>query len=249
MYTGHLGIALAAKSARQSVPLWVLVIAAQGCDWVDAGAWLVGHADPASSRWLVFGNWTAQMVSHSVPSVVAIAILIAGLYYAATHDGLAAILVAGATLSHVLVDYITAAKPTWPGGPRIGLSLYSYPFADFVVETALVLIGWLLYRRSLPERRGALPAAWLMLAALVALQLFADAIQPRSRRGIVVDYRPRSLLVCRPKALNSARCTRTAWYFRPTSHPAMPRDSSQLSSILSIPPNRYLYGSAPRRKS
>ena len=173
MYTGHLGIALAAKGVQPSVPLWVFVAASQACDWVDAAVWPFGHADLASGRWLVAGDWTAQMASHSLPSVAGIAIVLFGLYYTATRDGRGAWLVAGVALSHVLADYITAEKPTWPGGPRIGLSLYHRPAADFIVETAIVCSGWLLYHRSLPLGRSSTPA-WLMLGALVALQLVAN---------------------------------------------------------------------------
>jgi hypothetical protein len=183
MYTGHLGIALAAKGVQPSVPLWVLVGAAQACDWVDAAVWPFGHADPASSRWLIAGDWTAQMASHSLPSVAGIAIVLFGLYYAATRDGNGAWLVAGVALSHVLADYVTAEKPTWPGGPRIGLSLYQHAAADFVVEAVIVWGGWLLYRRSLPPGHSATPA-WLMLAALIALQLiFSVTIRHVLRAG------------------------------------------------------------------
>jgi hypothetical protein len=175
MYTGHLGIALAAKRVRPSVPLWVLIASTQACDWVDAVGWLVGHDDTASSRWLVFGDWTAQMVSHSVPAVLAIAAVLAGVYYARVRDGAGAAIVAVVALSHVPADYLTAVKPTWPGGPRIGLSLYAHPIADLLAEGAFVGAGWLLYRRTLPQGRGATSAAWLMLGALVVLQAFVSA--------------------------------------------------------------------------
>jgi hypothetical protein len=174
MYTGHLGIALGAKGIRPGVPLWAFVAASQACDWVDAAVWPFGHADPASGRWLVAGDWTAQMVSHSLPSVAVIALVLCALYYAATRDGRGAWAVAGVAISHVLADYVTAEKPTWPGGPRVGLSLYRHSAADFVVEAAVVLSGWLLYRRSLPPGRSSSAAAWLMLSALVALQLVAS---------------------------------------------------------------------------
>lgn len=179
MYTGHIGIALAAKGVQPSMPLWIFVVAAQACDWVNAAVWPFGHADPASTRWLIAGDWTAQMSSHSVPSALGIAIVLPGLYYAATRHVNGAWLLAGVTLSHLLADYITAEKPTWPGGPRIGLSLYRHPAADFVVEVGLVCSGWLLYRRSLPRGRSAAPA-WLMLGVLVALQLAASVTVRRT---------------------------------------------------------------------
>jgi hypothetical protein len=173
MYTGHLGIALAAKGLRPRVPLWVLIVATQACDWLDTIAWSIGHPDPHSSRWLVTGGITAQMVSHAIPSVVLTAGVLAGVYAAATRDGTGAWLIAGVTLSHIVVDYVTAVKPTWPGGPRIGLSLYKHPVADFIVEAVIVAAGWVLYRRSLRRSGGSAPA-WLMLGALIGLQLIAS---------------------------------------------------------------------------
>ncbi|HEX6536604.1 MAG TPA: metal-dependent hydrolase [Gemmatimonadaceae bacterium] len=190
MYTGHLGIALAAKGLRSRVGLWVLVAASQGCDWADAVAWAIGHQDPRSSRWLAFDGWTAQMASHSVPSVLVLAIVLAVLYWATARDGRGAALVAVVTLSHVPADYVTSVKPTWPGGPRIGLSLYAHPAADFLLEAAIVCGGWLLYRRSLPTPRAASRVAWLALVALVALQLAANAGRPGILGATPVDTPP-----------------------------------------------------------
>lgn len=219
MYAGHIGIALAAKRVRPDVPLWALVAAAQGCDWVNVVAWAAGHPDPASSRWLVVGGWTAQMVSHSVPAVLGLAILVAAARAVVARDGRGAALLAGVTISHVLADYVTSVKPTWPGGPRIGLALYAHPAADFVVEMAVVAGGWFLYLRALPSlpprARGVPRAAWLMLGALAALQLVADASRPGTLAG--------------PRA-------RTSPYFPPTSQPPAPRGRSQLSSIRSTAP-------------
>jgi len=181
MYTGHIGFALAAKGIRPQIPLWVLVVATQACDWVDAAVWPFGHPDPHSSRWLVAGDWTAQMASHSLPIVLGIAVVLSGLYYVSARDGRGAWLVAAVALSHVLADYVTADKPTWPGGPRLGLSLYHHPAADFVVEAGVVCIGWLLYLRSLPRGRSLAPA-WVMLVVLLALQ-FAAAMMLRRTLG------------------------------------------------------------------
>ena len=37
MYAGHLGFALGAYSFRRTIPLWLILIAAQLPDWLDAG--------------------------------------------------------------------------------------------------------------------------------------------------------------------------------------------------------------------
>jgi hypothetical protein len=175
MYTGHVGIALAAMGVRHRVPLWALIFAAQGCDWVDAFWWIAGHDDPGSTRRLAFDGWTAQMASHSVPAVLVITIVCYLLYYATMRDGRGAALLGAVALSHVPVDYVTSVKPTWPGGPRIGLGLYAYPAVDFVIELLIVVAGWLLYRRSLRACcRSTAPAMWVMLGTLVVLQAIID---------------------------------------------------------------------------
>ena len=110
MYIGHLGLALAAKRLRRDAPMWVLVFATQGCDWIQAVA-CTRNPD------------TSAMWSHSLPAAAALAALVALLAFAVTRNGASAALAAGVAVSHVLVDYITGRKPTWPGGPIIGLDL------------------------------------------------------------------------------------------------------------------------------
>jgi hypothetical protein len=74
----------------------------------------------------------------------------------------------------MLLDWITGYKPTWPGGPMIGLQLYDHPLADFVAEGITIVIGTLLYARTLPLR----PRPWVdvsvMAGALLVLQLTID---------------------------------------------------------------------------
>jgi hypothetical protein len=109
MYIGHIGIALAAKGLRRAAPLWLLVMATQGCDWVQAVACVAAPVG-ASPMW-----------SHSIPSVAALALVLALAAYRLTSNGAVAALTGAVTVSHVLADYVTGLKPTWPGGPIFGL--------------------------------------------------------------------------------------------------------------------------------
>jgi hypothetical protein len=77
-------------------------------------------------------------------------------------------------VSHVLLDYLTGIKPTWPGGPTIGLELYRYPILDLAAETAVIVFGWMVYRSSLPETPGTLRWSTVMLALLLLLQVGVD---------------------------------------------------------------------------
>ena len=169
MYVGHLGVALAGKGWRREAPLWLLVLATQGCDWVQVVACM---AAPGSS----------PMWSHSIAAVLALATVLLLGSYGVTQNRQVALLTAAVVVSHVLLDYVTGVKPTWPGGPMIGLNLYDHPIADFALETAVVCAGWLVYRRSLPLEVRGTRLAWLFVLALVGIQLlgaFDLAFLPR----------------------------------------------------------------------
>ncbi len=163
MYAGHVGIALAAKGFKRTVPLWLLIVASQLPDWADAALCLAGVRTPIPG-----------MYTHSLPAIAILAIVAAGVAALVSQDRRAIALVAALVASHAVADYITGDKPTWPGGPMIGLRLYHYPLLDFLLEAGVILAGWLIYRRSLaPERRSARPA-FALLGALLFLQLAAD---------------------------------------------------------------------------
>jgi membrane-bound metal-dependent hydrolase YbcI (DUF457 family) len=162
MYIGHVGAALAAKRVRTSIGLLVLLVATYTPDWVDAGLCVVG----------VYNRH--EMLSHSIPAVLLFALVGFAAYAAATRDWTGALVVAAVILSHMLLDWITGHKPTWPGGPMIGLQLYDHPLADFVAEGVVIFVGALLYGRTLPERRRPWVDISIMLGTLLALQLTID---------------------------------------------------------------------------
>ena len=95
-------------------------------------------------------------------------------YAVATRDWRAALVVAAVIVSHMFLDWITGYKPTWPGGPMIGLQLYDHPVADFVAEGIVIAIGALVYARTLPPRRRPWIDVSVMLGALIVLQLGID---------------------------------------------------------------------------
>ncbi len=162
MYIGHVGAALAAKRVRASIGLFALLVATYVPDWVDSGLCLAGIDNPRG------------ILSHSAPAVVLFSLAGFALYAFKTRDRTAALVVAGVILSHMPLDWVTGYKPTWPGGPMIGLGMYAYPALDFVVEGVLIVIGALLYGRTLPSRQRAWVDVSVMLGALLALQLGID---------------------------------------------------------------------------
>ena len=162
MYIGHVGAALTAKRVRASVGLLPLLIATYAPDWIDTGMCFAGAYDPRS------------MLSHSVPAVLFLALGGFTWYALVTRDWAGALIIAAVIVSHTFLDWITGTKPTWPGGPMIGLQLYDHPIADFVTETVVILIGALLYARTLPPGRRSRVDVSIMFGALLVLQLTID---------------------------------------------------------------------------
>jgi hypothetical protein len=163
MYVGHMGFALGAHGIRRTVPLSLLVIASQLPDWTDAGFCLAGV------RTSVPG-----MLSHSIPSIAILALIAAVTYAIIERDPAGILLVMAVVASHAAADYVTGIKPTWAGGPMIGLQLYKRPVIDFIVESIVIVAGWLVYRRSLaPDRRSTEPM-FTLLGALLVIQIGAD---------------------------------------------------------------------------
>jgi hypothetical protein len=162
MYVGHVGLALGAKGWRPALPLAALVIAAQGPDWIDTGL----------TAFRITGD-RAEMFSHSLPAVLIASLFVAGISLFIWRSRQALVLPA-VYLLHLPADYFTGLKPLGPGLPSIGLQLYNYPAVDFVLEAIVIVAGWQLWKRSLPNDRRDRPAAWLLLAGLLAVQAAGD---------------------------------------------------------------------------
>src|SRR5436309_12703244 len=87
--------------------------------------------------------------SHSLPAILVFGVALAAVALLATRNRGTAILVAGMVLAHDAADLFTGFKSFFlPSGPLIGLDLYKWPALDFVVETALVVAGWSMLRRT-----------------------------------------------------------------------------------------------------
>ena len=162
MYVGHAGAALGGKRLAPAVTLSSLIIATYIPDWVDAGLCATGRYHDA------------QMLSHSLPAVLLLAVAAAATQL---RDFRAASVMAAVVVSHVLLDYVTGIKPTWPGGPVIGLQLYAHPLVDFLVESAVILAGWIFYRRTFPPNARGRPSPSAMLIVLVLMQGAVDALR------------------------------------------------------------------------
>jgi membrane-bound metal-dependent hydrolase YbcI (DUF457 family) len=132
MRVGHLGVALVAKRVCPRAPLWLLVGAAYGPDIIEVALRL-------------FGNYNREL-SHSLIAVAICATVVAGAYAIITTDIVAASAIWLTYALHWPADFITGIKPTWPGGPEVGLRLYDRPVLAWIVDLAVLGIGWWIYR-------------------------------------------------------------------------------------------------------
>nr|MDQ6925442.1 hypothetical protein [Candidatus Eremiobacteraeota bacterium] len=148
---------------------------AQLPDWGDALLELHGKLRPSDPGWAPHG-WPLVALGALGTAIVG-ARLVRGWRGGA--------LAAFACVSHSLVDYITGYKPTWPGGPaEVGLGLYGHAGADLLLECAVIILGWALWRGSLTSSDADAPVrawpyaglAWGLLAVLLGLQLWADLV-------------------------------------------------------------------------
>lgn len=166
MVTGHVGLAMLAHSADRTVPLRVLVAAAFAPDVVQMLLKFARLGDPGGMR------------SHSIPAVLALAVASVLVYAVAFRRARGGLYVALVCAAHLPADYMTGSKPSWPGGPWIGLGLYAWPLLDLVLEGLLVGTGCMAWQRR-PDGKRVVPARTAMsaFAFLLAAQLLFDLRQ------------------------------------------------------------------------
>jgi len=168
VYAGHAALALLAKAKRPRVPLAVLVPVAFAPDWIE---WI----------FTAFGRRN-QEISHSFVSIGIGATLVALIYGLSRRDRSGAFIVWLTYASHWPADFFTGLKPTWPGGPTVGLYLYKQPLADAAIEFAVIALCWLAYRQSIPAVARQRAIGWLMPLGLVAMHVaFLFATNPALR--------------------------------------------------------------------
>ena len=164
-------MAVRARWAR--VPLAALAVASVIPDFVDLALAALHVCAPNGAY------------SHSLPAATLLAALcgvVAALWLRVPGAGMVA---AGIVLLHLPADYITGLKVLWPGGPLIGLNLYSHPLADFALEAIVAFAGWRYLRARSPTpswatRRIALVALLAMQAAMDVASYSVGPVKPNA---------------------------------------------------------------------
>jgi len=173
MFIGHFAVGLASKKLAPRASLGVLIAAVLFLDllWpiflltgletvrIDPGNTVVTPLDLHDYPW-----------SHSLAMSVAWSVLCAALFWAGTHYGRGALVVALGVFSHWVLDYITHRPdmPLYPGSTRsVGLGLwYSLP-ATLAVEVTLFVAGVAIYARATRAMRArGIVAFWLFIVVV-----------------------------------------------------------------------------------
>ena len=167
MYVGHFAIALTSNGRRPTLPLAFCLVAAMAPDLVMG---VLGVLLPAVS---------VDAYSHSLIAVAALAVagaLATGFVRRSGPDGL---WIGALVCSHLPADWITSRLPLWTDGPVWGLGLYARPGLDLVLELALVVVGWAIYRRGLSRSARARGLVFAPLVVLGALQMVWNGLSWR----------------------------------------------------------------------
>jgi hypothetical protein len=154
MYIGHFAFALAVNGRRPQLPLATCLIAASAPDLVA----------------VVIDLTRSGIYSHSLLSVATLALAGGVLTQICRRDARDAFWISGLVISHLPADWVTSRLALWPDGPVWGAELYARPGVDFILESTLAVVGWMMYRRGLPEAAAGRPLAWVPLGVLIALQ-------------------------------------------------------------------------------
>ena len=163
MYTGHFAAALTAAGRARTVPLWLLIVAAFGSDLVEGLVAALNVSDPT------------RVWSHSVPAAVGAGIALAAMWKATGGSWRGAAIIVLTAASHTLLDFTTAVKTVWPGARPVGMHLYSHAYLDFLVEGTVCVVGWMVWRASLPVEARGRRIAWIALGTLLVAQAVASA--------------------------------------------------------------------------
>src|SRR3989454_2318569 len=156
MFVGHYGVSFAAKRRDPSIPLWALFVAVQLLDvswslFVFFGVEkvrIVPGITASNPLDLYYMPYTHSLVAALLWSLGAYVAYRSIRGFGASRR--AALLVAAAVFSHWVLDLIVHRPdlPLYDNTLKMGLGLWNYRAAAFLLEVAILFGGMLLYLRS-----------------------------------------------------------------------------------------------------
>lgn len=188
MFAGHFGLAAAVKAMEPKVPLWALMVSTQLLDIAFVPLLLTGVesmvtiGDGGYGEAIIHADYSHSLVGALVLS------LIAGLIAWRIWNRRSAVIIGSLTFSHWLLDLLVhrSDMPILTGNfgdlPLLGFRLWELPTVTAILEVALVLVGAVLYFRSVMARSGGLKGvkryqpylAGSLMALLLILSFVSD---------------------------------------------------------------------------
>ena len=182
MFIGHYSVAFAAKAVKPRLPLWHLFVAVQLIDFVWAVLVMAGIEKVRFTPGLMEASMLDlyyMPYTHSLPGALFWSIGAGSLYALVRRKPgrvMAGCIIAAAVFSHWIEDLIVHRPDLalYPGGPKLGFSLWdSFPISQ-AVEIGTLIIGAVIY--MLVTKAKGMPgriAPVLLLAAMIGLQFYS----------------------------------------------------------------------------
>jgi hypothetical protein len=184
MFIGHFAVGFASKRAAPRTSLGWLLAAVCFPDilwpiFLIAGVETV-RIDPGNTAFTPL-DFVSYPISHSLLAVCVWALLVGGIYRAATGYTPGGWMMALGVLSHWILDAVSH-RPDMPllpeGGPKVGLGLWNSVPATVVVESLMFLAGLIVYGIATRAKDAIGRWGFLAFAALLASMYVADIFSP-----------------------------------------------------------------------
>jgi len=187
IFIGHFAVGLSLKKADKTLSLGLLFIAVQLPDLIYGVTLLTGVEKiniTAGTNPLTSAEYTFFPYSHSLVATLLWAGLVALIFLIAPlrsslPKSKTALVMATAVLSHFILDAIVHNPDLdllGNGAYKIGLGLWNYPLASYIVEALLLISGSWIYLRSTKSTafsgKSGLPILSVILLVLNAVNTF-----------------------------------------------------------------------------
>ena len=172
MFVGHLAVGFAAKRIDPRTSLGTLLLAATWVDLIWPVLLLTGleivRIVPEDDRFVPLA-FVHYPISHSLLMAIVWAVVVGSAVWLIARSVRSGVVVGACVASHWVIDFISHRPdlPLAPGIPlKVGLGLWDYPVATFLVEGAMFIAGVAIYVRTTDaiDRTG----TWSLIS-LVAL--------------------------------------------------------------------------------
>ncbi len=183
MFLGHYGLAFAAKRAAPETSLGTLTLAGNLADTVWPVLLLLGVEQVRiAPGWMATSplDFVSYPWSHSLLTQALAGLAFGGVVWAIRRDMRAAVVTGLLVVSHWFLDvpFHRPDLPVWPGGPKVGFSLWDSPAVTYGSEALLFGVGvWLYASQTRAKDRLGSVGLWALVVFLGAVYV-ASALGP-----------------------------------------------------------------------